>query len=89
MCFHLVGWAVFGLCIGAIARVIWPGREAMGCLMTIFVGIIGSVIGGIITYLLTGGPEQTYAPASWIMSIVGALVFLWIYGAGANRRGML
>jgi uncharacterized membrane protein YeaQ/YmgE (transglycosylase-associated protein family) len=88
MCIHPLDWAVFGLCVGAIARLIWPGRQAMGCLMTMFLGIVGSVIGGLITWLLSGGPERTYEPASWIMSIVGALVFLWIYGTSANRRGM-
>jgi uncharacterized membrane protein YeaQ/YmgE (transglycosylase-associated protein family) len=48
-------------------------------------GVAGSVVGGMITYFLTGGPDGTYHPASWVMSIIGAIVVLWIYGATVSR----
>ncbi len=84
----LFGWAVFGLLVGAIARFLWPGRQPLGCLSTIVLGIAGSVVGGMITYALEGGPSRDYHPASWIMSILGAIVVLWIYGATTLRGRM-
>ena len=83
----LIGWAIFGLVVGAVARLIWPGRQSIGCLTTIFLGVAGSMVGGMITYALTGGPGREYHPASWVMSIIGAIVVLWIYGATMSRRG--
>ncbi len=80
----LIGWAIFGLMVGAIARFIWPGDQPLGCLSTMLLGVAGSVVGGMITYALNGGPGH-YRPASWIMSILGAIVVLWIYGATTSR----
>jgi uncharacterized membrane protein YeaQ/YmgE (transglycosylase-associated protein family) len=50
-------------------------------------GVTGSVVGGMITYGLTGGPERNYHPASWLMSILGAIIVLWIFGATRSRPG--
>jgi uncharacterized membrane protein YeaQ/YmgE (transglycosylase-associated protein family) len=83
----ILSWAVFGLVVGVIAKLIWPGRQPAGCLTTILVGVAGSMVGGMITYALTGGPEGNYHPASWVMSIIGAIVVLWIYGATMSRPG--
>lgn len=79
---HILGWAVFGLFVGIIARVVWLGRSPAGCLPTMLLGIAGSVVGGMITHALTGGG---YQPASYLMSILGGIVVLWIYGATSNR----
>ncbi|REK11933.1 MAG: GlsB/YeaQ/YmgE family stress response membrane protein [Planctomycetota bacterium] len=81
----LIGWAVFGLIVGALAKLIWPGRQPGGCLTTILLGVAGSLVGGMITYALTGGPEREFHPARWVMSIIGAIVVLWIYGATTSR----
>ena len=78
-------WIGFGLFVGMIARFLWPGRQPVGCLGTVLLGVAGSVVGGAITYALTGGPSDDYHPASWLMSIVGAVVVLWIYGATRSR----
>ena len=80
----LIGWAVFGLVVGAVARLFWPGRQPIGCLPTMLLGVAGSMVGGMITHGLTGGG---YQPASWVMSIIGAIVVLWIYGATMSRPG--
>ncbi len=74
----VVGWAVFGLIVGLIARFLWPGSQRLGCIGTMLLGITGSVVGGLIVHLLTGGPDSPYYPASWLMSIVGAILVLWI-----------
>jgi uncharacterized membrane protein YeaQ/YmgE (transglycosylase-associated protein family) len=81
----LVGWACFGFLVGLIARFLWPGRYRMGCLTTILLGVTGSVVGGFITYALVGGPESNYHPASWLMSIVGAIVVLWLSRVAFGR----
>lgn len=81
----IIGWAVFGLIVGAVARFIWPGPQPIGCFTTVFLGVAGSLVGGMITYALTGGPERAFHPASWVMSIIGAIVVLWIYGATISR----
>lgn len=84
-CGSLVGWAFFGLVVGMIARFFWPGRQPAGCLTTIVLGVAGSVVGGAVTHVLVGGPEDPYHPAGWIMSIVGATLVLWLAGLTSSR----
>jgi uncharacterized membrane protein YeaQ/YmgE (transglycosylase-associated protein family) len=72
-------WIVFGAIVGAIARLLIPGRQPMGFLLTMVLGIVGSLLGGFISWLFTGGPDDPYAPGGWIMSILGALIVLGIY----------
>jgi len=84
-CGSLIAWAIFGLIVGAIARFFWPGRVPAGCLGTIVLGVAGSVVGGAVTHLLIGGPANPFHPAGWIMSIVGAMIVLWIAGMMASR----
>lgn len=73
----IIGWAVFGLFVGLVARLLWPGPQRTGCLTTMILGIVGSIVGGMITHLLTGGE---YEPSSYLMSILGAILVLWIGG---------
>lgn len=84
-CASLVSWAVFGLIVGAIARFFWPGRQPAGCLGTIVLGVAGSVVGGAVTRVLTGNPDTPFEPAGLLMSIVGAIVVLWVAGVLARR----
>ncbi len=72
----IISWAVFGLIAGAIARLLVPGRQPLGCLGTILLGVTGSLIGGFVSWLLFGGhPLQA---SGWIMSILGAVLVLAI-----------
>ncbi|MBA2671249.1 MAG: GlsB/YeaQ/YmgE family stress response membrane protein [Gemmatimonadetes bacterium] len=81
----IIGWIIFGAVIGVIARFIMPGRDPMGWFMTILLGIVGSVVGGLLLGLLIGG--RTTDPAGWIGSILGALLLLWLYRKfGTGRR---
>ena len=68
----LIIWAIAGGIIGIIARALMPGPNPMGMGMTIILGIAGAVIGGFIGRLLNLGP------AGWILSIVGAMLLLWL-----------
>jgi uncharacterized membrane protein YeaQ/YmgE (transglycosylase-associated protein family) len=82
----IIGWCVFGLVIGAIARFLMPGRQHMGILMTIVLGIVGSFAGGLIASLFSGSSDWSANPAGWIMSIVGALVVLFVYSHIAKPK---
>jgi uncharacterized membrane protein YeaQ/YmgE (transglycosylase-associated protein family) len=74
----LITWAVFGLIIGAIARLLYPGRQPMGLAMTMVLGIIGSFLGGFISWMFGFDPaEGPFQGAGWIMSILGALIVVW------------
>ncbi|MFL5247467.1 MAG: GlsB/YeaQ/YmgE family stress response membrane protein [Myxococcales bacterium] len=87
----IIGFLVFGLIIGLLARAIFPGRQSMGWLMTAVLGMVGSLVGGMIGHALFGGSSQAngtwgFTPGGWISSIVGALIVLWAYLAIAGRR---
>jgi len=81
----IIGWILFGLVAGAIARMIHPGNDAMGWGMTIVLGIAGSLLGGGLAYLLRLGVSP-YEPGGWIMSIVGAIILLVLGFFGTRRR---
>jgi uncharacterized membrane protein YeaQ/YmgE (transglycosylase-associated protein family) len=80
---HILGWLLFGLIVGAIAKFIMPGNDPGGWIVTILLGIAGSFVGGFLATTLLGGQERT---AGWIGSIVGALVLLFVYRLIVGRR---
>ena len=84
----IIGFLIFGLIVGLIARAIFPGRQAMGWLMTAVLGMIGSLVGGMIGQALFGGGVRAggFSPGGWISSIIGALLVLWAYLAVTGRR---
>jgi uncharacterized membrane protein YeaQ/YmgE (transglycosylase-associated protein family) len=81
----IIGWMLFGLIAGAIARLIHPGNEAMGWGMTMILGIAGSLLGGGLAYLFHLG-ENPYQPGGWILSIIGAIVLLTLGHMSTRRR---
>ena len=84
----IITWCVFGLVIGAIARFLYPGRQPMGILMTMVLGIVGSLLGGFIAWAFGFSPEDgPFQSSGWIMSIVGALIVVWLGLFMASRSG--
>ena len=78
---HIIWSIIVGFIIGLIARFIMPGANHMGFLETSLVGIVGSVVGGFIARLFSKPKEgQPIHPAGLIMSVIGALVVLFIMG---------
>ncbi|HSE97702.1 MAG TPA: GlsB/YeaQ/YmgE family stress response membrane protein [Blastocatellia bacterium] len=76
----IIGWLVVGLIVGALARLVMPGRDEMGCLATALLGIAGGVVGGLLGSLLFGPPERgSYFRPGWILSLVGAVILLWLW----------
>jgi uncharacterized membrane protein YeaQ/YmgE (transglycosylase-associated protein family) len=89
---HIIGFLIFGLIIGLLARAIFPGRQHMGWLATAILGMVGSLVGGLIGHAIFGSNSQGngswgFTPGGWISSIIGAIIVLWIYLAVAGRRG--
>jgi uncharacterized membrane protein YeaQ/YmgE (transglycosylase-associated protein family) len=74
---HMIGHAIFGLIIGLLARAIMPGRQHMGLIMTMILGLVGAWLGGFIGRM-TGMYREGH-PAGWFMALVGALIVLFIY----------
>jgi len=82
--FSVIGWIIFGLIVGAIAKLLMPGRDPGGWIVTILLGIAGSLLGGWI-----GRAAGWYGPndgAGFLMSLVGAVVLLALYRMLFVRR---
>lgn len=77
--FHFLWWLIIGLVAGALARLIMPGRDPMGILGTMLLGIIGSILGGFVGTLIWGSSDRGFQPGGLILSIVGAVLVLWIW----------
>lgn len=71
----VIGWIIFGLVIGALARFVVPGPDPMTILSTIGLGVAGSYLGGLLGNLLFGG-ETGVHPASYLGSLIGAVILL-------------
>lgn len=81
----IIWMIIFGAIVGAIAKLIMPGKDPGGFIVTILLGILGSVVGGFIIGALLPGRSAT-EPAGWIGSILGALLLLWIYRMVVAKR---
>ena len=82
---HIIGWIIFGLIVGALARFLMPGPQPMGLIMTCLIGIAGSFVGGTIANALQGGSLADPVPAGWIGAILGTILLLFIYRRFAGR----
>ena len=82
----ILSWIVFGLVVGVIAKLLMPGKDPGGFIVTMLLGIAGSLIGGFIGRAITGGSPGQSAGAGYIMSILGAIILLAIYRMMVRRR---
>ena len=83
---HILGWIVFGLVAGAIARLLMPGRQPIGIILTTVLGIIGSFVGGAIGNLFNGSALLDPTPSGWLGSILGAFLILLVVGMVSKSR---
>lgn len=80
----ILSWILFGLVVGVIAKLLMPGRDPGGFIITILLGIAGALLGGFVGQAMGFyGPDEA---AGWIMSILGAIVLLVLYRMLARRR---
>lgn len=76
----ILGWIVLGLIAGAIAKLLMPGKDPGGCIITILIGVAGAFLGGWIGRTLFDVSLGTFFDArTWGLAILGSLVLLLIY----------
>lgn len=80
----ILTWILFGLVVGIIAKLLMPGRDPGGFIITILLGIAGAMLGGFLGRAL--GFYQEGEAAGWIMSILGAIILLALYRMMTRRR---
>jgi uncharacterized membrane protein YeaQ/YmgE (transglycosylase-associated protein family) len=73
----IIGWAIFGVIVGAIAKLLMPGRDPGGLLVTMLLGIAGALVAGFIGRAL--GWYEPGEAAGFIMATVGAILLLFVY----------
>jgi uncharacterized membrane protein YeaQ/YmgE (transglycosylase-associated protein family) len=84
---NIVSWIVVGLIAGALARLIMPGRDPMGIVATIVLGIIGSLVGGFVSMAIwRNNNTSAFQGSGLLLSIVGAIVVLWIWRMVKSRN---
>ncbi|MCU1404531.1 MAG: rane protein [Glaciihabitans sp.] len=81
------GFLLLGLIAGAIAKLILPGRQGGGWIITLILGVIGAFLGGFLGSVLLDAPlEDFFSIQTWLLAIVGSIIVLVIYGALTGRR---
>jgi len=82
--FGIIGWIVFGLIVGVVAKLLMPGRDPGGFIVTMLLGIAGALVGGFVGRALGWyGPNDG---AGFLMSLLGAIVLLGLYRMVAGRQ---
>ena len=71
-------WLIIGLIAGALARLVMPGKDPMGLLATILLGIVGSVVGGLVSSFIWRS-DTGFHPGGLLLSLLGAIFALWIW----------
>ena len=75
----IIGTIIVGFIVGVLARFFYPGAVQLGFWMTVALGIGGSLVGGVISSLIWKTPDGRFHPAGWFLSLIGALLLLWVY----------
>ncbi len=82
----MIGFIVAGLIIGALARLIKPGKQNLGLLATLLLGLVGSVIGGVVASLLGTGNIFELNFLGFIVAVIAAVLLIGTAEAVAGRR---
>ena len=83
----ILSWIIFGLVAGVIAKLLMPGRDPGGCIVTMLLGIAGAFVGGFVFEQLTGRPDVIrFDLGSLAVAVVGAIIVLLIYRLIVGRR---
>jgi uncharacterized membrane protein YeaQ/YmgE (transglycosylase-associated protein family) len=80
----IIGWIFFGLVVGVIGKLLMPGRDPGGFVVTILLGIAGALLGGFIGRSL--GLYREDDPVGFIMAVIGSIILLMIYRFAVGRR---
>lgn len=80
----ILGWIFFGLVVGIIGKLLMPGRDPGGFVITILLGIAGALVGGFLGRML--GFYREGDPVGFIMAVLGSIALLLLYRVVAGRR---
>ena len=77
---HVIWHIIVGFVVGLVARAVMPGAQGMGLIMTTVLGVVGGVLGGFIERLFSKPePGSAFHPAGFIMSVIGAVIVLFLW----------
>jgi uncharacterized membrane protein YeaQ/YmgE (transglycosylase-associated protein family) len=82
----IIGWIFFGLLVGAVGKLLMPGRDPGGFVVTILLGIAGALVGGFLGRALGMYPEDD--PVGFVMAVLGSIVLLVLYRLTFARRSI-
>jgi uncharacterized membrane protein YeaQ/YmgE (transglycosylase-associated protein family) len=83
----IIGWIVVGLIVGALAKLIMPGKDPGGIIVTCIIGVVGGLLGGWISSMIFGvGTGGFFDIRTWLIALVGSLILLGIYRLIVGRR---
>ncbi len=83
----ILGWIVLGLFAGAIAKLIMPGEDPGGIIVTTLIGIAGAIVGGLIASALDiGDLDEFFDIGTWLIAIAGSLLLLGVYRMVVGNR---
>ena len=80
----ILSWIVFGLIVGALAKLVMPGRDPGGVIVTMLLGIVGALLGGFLGRAM--GLYTANEPAGFFMAFIGAVVLLMLYRFTQRHR---
>lgn len=82
----ILGWIVLGLVVGALAKLIMPGKDPGGFIVTILIGVVGALLGGFIgKAIFGGGLGDFFDLRTWVLGLVGSLILLGLWRLVAGR----
>lgn len=84
MDYGILGWIIIGLLAGAVAKLLMPGRDPGGFIVTILLGIAGALLGGFLATALGLGVGGTIW--NFVLAVIGAILLLWIYRLVVRNR---
>lgn len=83
----IIAWIVLGLLAGGIAKLLMPGKDPGGCVITMVIGIVGALIGGFLSTLLGfGGLSGELDWRSLVIAVLGSVVLLFLWRMISGRR---
>ena len=80
----VIGWILFGLVVGVVGKLLTPGRDPGGFILTAILGVAGALLGGFFGQSI--GFYRQGDPAGFVMAVVGSIVLLLLYRLFAGRR---
>lgn len=81
-----IGWIVVGLGAGALAKLILPGKQGGGWIVTLILGVVGALLGGFLGSLIGVSGNGVFNIWTWVLAVGGAIIVLLIYGLITRKK---